>query len=228
MSKIKPVIIYIDNTYRSLNVGFNQRTQTQLDGVPWKVIRPQKYRDLAHDILLPNHHFESREAYSLMVTSSWFYRLFEEYTHALFLYNDCFILGDTKELEFWCMLDFGFIGAPHFKNFNYEENPFELQDTMNGGLCLRNIRDCIDIFSFFEKKYPEVTNRGHDDVFNSQLFRQCNIHMPSPLIAAKFSWECGGVRLHQLTRGILPFGIHDPTRYINQHSDEIKQILNIV
>jgi hypothetical protein len=224
---IKPVILYIDNTESSFDKGFNSHNMERLKGVPLKVIRPKKYSHLPADIYLDDRHFESRESYSTMTTSSWFYEQFGEYSHCLFLYNDCWIFGDTRELEFWCKLDYSFIGAPHFKDFNYLKNPDELQHNMNGGLCLKNIRDCIDGFTYFERHYPHIKEKGHDDVFTSQLFRNLNFRMPQPLTAARFSWEQGAVKLGQLCKGYLPFGLHDPLQYKDQYPESILSLIRV-
>jgi len=174
-----------------------------------------------------DYYFQSIITYSQLMESSHFWEDFLDYSHALIFQPDCFLLGDTRELEFWCKLNFFFVGAPHFKDYNYEKNPHELQNTFNGGFSLRNIKQHYDICKELERQgFDHKKCQAHEDTFWVQMAQKFNIGLPDPRTAARFSWEQGGIALEYLCEGEKPFGLHAPFKYLEQHPDWLIKTLS--
>lgn len=235
--KINPCILYIkpnDGSLTDIETSFVLNTWDKLKGIPLVMIAPgeekKSFEGFNGRLMAPVYrwyidpkHFESRESYSLMTTSSWFWEKLQAlgYTHALFCYKDCWVFGDGEELKFWCSLGYGFIGAPHFEDYDYMKNPTSFINSMNGGFCLRDVKINLQASRIVEAVYPGLTERGHDDVFMCHLLHNMRERMPDPITAASFAWEQGGFYLQQLIISDRPFGVHDPFAYEDQYPEEI-------
>lgn len=183
------------------------------------VVMPKSLKiDLSLEVyserILDDKHFSGLISYSRLLYSSWFWDLFKEYDYALIHQPDCWLYGDEHELDFWCKQNYCFIGAPHFKNYNYEMHPDVFQDTMNGGLSLRDIKSSIQALKVLEGNGFKVDNcSAHEDVFWIELFKHMKGHLPNPRIAAAFAIEQGHEVIYPLLSPYKPFGLHAYVKY---------------
>jgi hypothetical protein len=70
--------------------------------------------------------------------SKQFYRRFLNYKYILIYQLDAFVFRD--ELEYWCSLDFDYIGAPWFDDITLSLSEQKLYGVGNGGLSLRKVQ----------------------------------------------------------------------------------------
>ncbi len=82
----------------------------------------------------PNRYFQSPDSYNGLLTSSWFYEQFMDFTHMLVCQLDCLIF--KNELLNWCLKDWDYIGSPMLKHNGNAENDADWV-IGNGGLSLR-------------------------------------------------------------------------------------------
>lgn len=153
-------------------------------------------------VRVQNKWMESIDAYSRMLCSLEFYRIFEEYTYMLICQLDAYVFNDR--LQEFCDSGYDYIGAPWYEGFTvYEDGVKKRLHVGNGGFSLRNITACINILENNTYKYygePE-------DLFwarcNSEYFKVAPYDY-----AVKFSFE-GQVRKHyEMNGNQVPFGCH--------------------
>lgn len=82
--------------------------------------------------------FESIDGYNRLLMSREFYKRFLNYKYILIYQLDAFVFRD--ELEYWCSLDFDYIGAPWFNSTKIPLHEQVLYGVGNGGFSLRNVR----------------------------------------------------------------------------------------
>lgn len=166
-------------------------------------------------------YFKDLKTYSQLLNSSIFWEKFSNYTHALLYQMDCWIYGGYEELIFWCKMGYCFLGAPHFKEYNYEKNPGELiPNSMNGGFSLRDIKAHIELAKHLERVVPNYNLiETHEDVHWCNMFSQFGYRMPDPLTAARFGFEHGAKTLYPAIGYNKPFGLHNPWRVIHHFGD---------
>ena len=106
-------------------------------------IMPERLKLIDFEILenervtrFPNRYFQSTDSYNGLLTSSWFYEQFMDFTHMLICQLDCLIF--KNELFHWCLKDWDYIGSPMLK---CNGDPEIDSDWVigNGGLSLRKI-----------------------------------------------------------------------------------------
>jgi hypothetical protein len=97
----------------------------------------------------PNRYFQSPDSYNGLLTSSWFYEQFIDFTHLLVCQLDCLIF--KNELLHWCLKDWDYIGSPMLKN---NGNPRNDADWVigNGGLSLRKTTSFLRVLKSFSPK----------------------------------------------------------------------------
>ncbi len=169
-----------------------------------------------------DYYFQSIITYSQLMYSSNFWEDFLDYTHMLIFQPDCYLFGDAKELEFWCKLNYFFVGAPHFKDYNFEKNPGELQNTMNGGFSLRDIRLHYEVCTHLEAHgFNHKECQMHEDTFWIDIAKKFGLRLPDPLTAARFSWEQGASQLYGLCMEQKPFGCHAWSKHLDDYPKNI-------
>ncbi len=89
--------------------------------------------------------FTDIPAYNRLMKSPAFYGAFLDYEFLLIHQLDAFVFSD--ELEQWCNLNFGTIGAPLFEGHDFAEKGSMIVGQGNGGFCLRKVRACYDVVS---------------------------------------------------------------------------------
>lgn len=187
----------------------------RLPDTPKYIIRPKSCEiniplKVYSELPLDDKHFTGLISYSRLLMSSWFWESFKDYDHALIHQLDCWVYGDEAELDFWCKLNYSFVGAPHFKGYSFEKNPSTLQDTMNGGFSLRKIALTIEVLKAIENSGFNVSiSNSHEDVFFMELFKGVAVaRLPDPMTAARFSIEQGAEVLYPAIAPYKPFGLH--------------------
>ena len=85
-----------------------------------------------------NKYFQNIQGYNRLLLSQTFYRRFEKYDYILICQLDTYIFND--DLDYWCSLNYDYIGAPLIGNFNEKKFMNSLHMRVgNGGLSLRKI-----------------------------------------------------------------------------------------
>ncbi len=91
-----------------------------------------------------DQYFEGVKGYNSLMLSKEFYERFKIFKYILIYQLDAYVFRD--ELEYWCLLDYDYIGAPWFKGFNSEKNGNEFLGVGNGGFSLRKIDSFLSVF----------------------------------------------------------------------------------
>ncbi|AMS26257.1 hypothetical protein AEM51_03710 [Bacteroidetes bacterium UKL13-3] len=89
-------------------------------------------------------YFENIKGYNKLMIAPSFYKAFKMYTFILIYQLDAFVFRD--ELKDWCNKGYSYIGAPWIVKKN---GLLEFDDTGNGGLSLRKVRDHIKALHSF-------------------------------------------------------------------------------
>lgn len=93
-------------------------------------------------IALSPRRFRSINAYSAMLMSPDFYRLFRDYRYILIYQTDCLVFRD--ELSQWCAAGYSYIGAPWLRKDRDKQRRHYLA-VGNGGLSLRHVGDHLRV-----------------------------------------------------------------------------------
>lgn len=95
------------------------------------------------------NYFLNTDGYNELMLSTKFYKAFLAYQYMLIYQLDAYVFKD--ELEYWCKLNYDYIGAPWFENYGSYENNDELMTVGNGGFSLRNV---ATIYNMLNYKFP--------------------------------------------------------------------------
>jgi len=205
---------------RSIENLYNKLSTTQIIYIVPKRLEDKLTNTNKTFISFNDYYFQSIITYSQLLESSLFWGSFLEFSHGLIHQEDCYLLGDARELEFWCKLNYFFVGPGHFKEYNYEKYPYELQNTLNGGFSLRNIKQHYDICKELESKgFDHKKCQAHEDTFWIQMAQKFEMRLPDPLTAIRFGFEQGASTLYNLIGQQKPFGLHAPFKYRHQYGD---------
>ncbi len=103
--------------------------------------------------------FKGIESYNKLLLSVEFYNRFINYDYMLICQSDAYVFKD--ELNYWCMFDYDYIGAPligRCDDINFNTN----MRVGNGGLSLRKISTFINAFNFSGNllSVKEIVNRN--------------------------------------------------------------------
>lgn len=91
--------------------------------------------------------FKSIDGYNKLMMSKQFYHRFFNYEYILIYQLDAYVFRD--ELEYWCKLNFDYIGAPWFVDTKIPVKDQVLYGIGNGGLSLRKVKSHYNALSFF-------------------------------------------------------------------------------
>lgn len=172
-------------------------------------------------------YFESISNYSKLMLSRELYLEFQvNYSHVLILQTDAIIL--KPELNYWIDQPFDYIGAPwkngfqlqiKTKRFPIEEGVLCRAHVGNGGLSLRRINSCLNLFEEFSDSHSDWVHHGHaEDLFFSFLGSMSSFYvLPNILQAAKFSHETDADYFYTLIGNEYPFGVHGYDKYPIQY-----------
>ena len=176
----------------------------------------------------PSGYFKGIRGYNRLMLSKEFYQRFENYKYILICQLDVFVFKD--ELNFWCQLNYDYIGAPwiqrQFRILSYVavktgfKNALKMLFTRsisncvgNGGFSLRKIRAFSD--SLKQYKNDAVSWPANEDFYWS-FFAKIEgkpLSMPDYKMASKFSIEVKPKKLLRLNNNELPMGIHAWGKY---------------
>lgn len=121
------------------------------------LIGPKCILDLAVDeyskkkiskITFPDKYFKSISGYNSLLKSSNFYASFFSYDYILIAQLDALVF--TDKLDYWCSLDYSYIGAPWFDGMGQPKPGYKLIGVGNGGLSLRRVKDFLDVLSGYK------------------------------------------------------------------------------
>ena len=149
------------------------------------------------------NNFKSIRDYCLMMTSTDFYRNFDDYEYMLVYQLDCWIFNDN--LEYWCNKGYDYIGAPFFV-----EKFVKLGKMVgNGGFSLRKIDSMIKYTTIYSD--PNIEHRDGDDGYFAMNYGNL-LKIPDINEAMKFSMEVAPEKLYEMNKE-KPFGCHAFRRY---------------
>lgn len=117
------------------------------------------------------HYFTSINEYSNLMMSNSFYSVFRDYDYMLIYQTDAWVFQD--KLEYWCLKNYDYIGAPWFNNKNI--NGINLKGVGNGGFSLRKIS------KFLYLTEPKTKLRNFTDILSDLKsiydIPSCILHM---------------------------------------------------
>lgn len=208
--------------------------------LPKKISRIDSEIDLTNIevINISNKYFENVYAYNKLKTSRFFYNIFRGYKFILTYELDSWVFKD--ELEYWCLRDFDYIGAPWFSGYS-NDSSYNFNGVGNSGFSLRKVDKMLEIFSdyrnpflkqeskiktctknligwfyyriFSENFFIQNSSGFHEDTLISSLIEVKKINIPNELTAMKFSFEMHPSYLFSLNNNELPFGCHAWEKY---------------
>ena len=120
---------------------------------PKKYVPPQELLDINNSSweYFDDYYFSSVQTYSELLLSSSFYERFLEYTYILIYQLDGLVFNG--DLDYWCDLNYSYIGAPWIYSFislfTHPKHKF-LEVTGNGGVSLRKVKDHYKILKKLE------------------------------------------------------------------------------
>ena len=158
-------------------------------------------------------YFKSMYSYSKLLLNPDFYQRFKEYKYILIYQLDAFVFYD--KLDYFCSLDYDYIGAPMLMPWLYEILPTSRNVVGNGGFSLRKVSSCIRVTKNKEKIYELSGKKDLFEELEDLFFGYCgvekfiNFSVPSAKIANKFSMQDNVSHCYQnLSETNLPFGCH--------------------
>ncbi|MDA9006526.1 hypothetical protein N9J36_02800 [Litoricola sp.] len=197
--------------------------------------RSQRTRGISFD---PKF-FKSTRSYSRLLCSKHFYQRFSRYEYILIVQLDALLL--KSDIASWCDKQYSYIGAPWFEGFSNPTSPLKLAGVGNGGFSLRYVDHCLRVFDRIRYLPSYRSTRlihGHKKISSmlNDLIAISNFYpliypvedvfwgavvpdnlpwfkVPSPTVAAHFSFEVAPRYLFQLNKGQLPLGCHAWERY---------------
>jgi len=170
-----------------------------------------------------NLYFSSISNYSrLMLSKELYLKFASNYTHILILQTDARIL--KPDLSNWLKQPYDYIGAPWKKGYQLQikSKKFPINDGItctavvgNGGLSLRRVLPCLNLFDEFEDTHAEWIQHGHaEDLFFSFLGGvSSSFILPNIFKAAQFSHETDSDYFFKMIGNQIPFGIHGNDKY---------------
>lgn len=90
-------------------------------------------------------YFQGIEGYNNLMISKCFYERFVDYQYILIYQLDAYIFKD--ELEYWCRLNYDYIGAPMINDSQTDDMSLSYYVGGNGGFSLRKISKFMDYFN---------------------------------------------------------------------------------
>ena len=182
-------------------------------------------------IRFEDFNFQSIQAYSKLILSKLFYDRFTNYSHILICQTDAIIL--KSELEYWLDQPYDYIGAPWPDGFELTIKTKHIPIPTgikckafvgNGGLSLRRVKGCLELFEEYDDIHSEWIEMGHaEDLFYGFAgYLSMKFRLPNLYTAAHFSHETQPDLMFNLIGNKLPFGAHGFDKYLNTNVDSFK------
>ncbi|NEV94015.1 hypothetical protein G3567_07635 [Psychroflexus sp. YR1-1] len=164
--------------------------------------------------------FENISGYNKLLLSHEFYQRFENYKFMLIHQLDAYLFKD--ELDFWCDLDYDYIGAPWLRDERFIAKLFRSKKVKNrdiifnkvgnGGLSLRKVNAFLSFFQDHQnsvKAYIHHNLFGIEDVFWSVIApKYTSFKIPDVTTASRFSLDRKPNLGMKINNSELPFGCH--------------------
>lgn len=100
-----------------------------------------KFPDINNYRFFDENYFKDLSGYNRLMLNVDFYKTFDDFEYMLVYQTDCYVFKD--ELLVWAQKRYDYLGGVWFENYN--GNPYagdKLWQAGNGGLSLRNIKNC--------------------------------------------------------------------------------------
>jgi hypothetical protein len=124
----------------------------------------EKFPQIKNYKFFKAYFFDTIFTYNKLMLSSNFYESFDNYSYIQIYQTDAWIFRD--ELQYWCNLNYDYIGAPWFKK--NDENSRKFDGVGNGGFSLRKVSSFIKISNSHKRIKPlkEVRQRLNERKYN--------------------------------------------------------------
>ena len=155
----------------------------------------------------PAEYFRSKETYTRLLTSPFFYETFSDFEYMLIYQLDAFVFYDA--LKEFCSLGYDYVGAPWPRIFSKRLDGLCVR-VNNGGFSLRKVAACHKLLL----RQPDLLKRHRElpeDVFFSYCGARSDVDFSvAPInVAYAFSAEINPARSVKKNGGTLPFGCHN-------------------
>lgn len=183
------VLVPVHRSQPTLDEQFSlQRCGQVLRSHPIRIVHPaglnlEYYRDLlpkAKPLPVPATWMASIRAYNRMMINPAFYRMLNQFSHALVHEPDSLVISD--ELYYWCEQPFDFIGAPWFEGFHAAASDAHIIGVGNSGFSLINI---ASICHLLESNHRWISRMLIAKEFSKKLFFH-SCRYSSDFLAAAF------------------------------------------
>lgn len=143
-------------SHEKISLAFLQKN---LKGYDKFLVVPESFneKDCSFDLSsfkikrFPDKFFTSMREYNRLLYKSSFYKQFTDYEYILSYQLDSLVFKD--KLEYFCSLNYDFIGSPFVKNqLKKIKDPKKIKHR-NGGFSLRKVDSFIKVAEAYEKKY---------------------------------------------------------------------------
>jgi len=174
-------------------------------------------------------YFKGYQGYNRLMMSEGFYQRFDKYEKILICQYDVWVFEDR--LEYFCDLNYDYIGAPAFMDFN-DEGEYELLPG-NGGFSLRDVKKTL-LFLRTHTKERDEWNDTEDRFFSLRGMKYPSEFSIAPFsVCVSFSFERCASTMYDWNQRQLPFAIHawyvlDPQFVYKFMMNESKYTPNIV
>ena len=114
--------------------------------------------------------FESIDGYNKLMMSRQFYKRFLDNKYILIYQLDAYVFRD--ELEYWCSLDYDYIGAPWFEGYDFSDEKKNIMGVGNGGFSLRKVQSHYTALKYrwihliFKNFYESISQTAKSNQFN--------------------------------------------------------------
>lgn len=124
-------------------------------------------------ISFSNHYFASIAGYNSLLKKFKFYASFSAYEYILISQLDSLVFSD--KLDYWCSLNFSYIGAPWFDGMGKPKSSYKLIGVGNGGLSLRRLEDFLNVLSGYKyMPYLSITKAKNGNLIEDLKRRSNN------------------------------------------------------
>ena len=149
-------------------------------------------------------YFKGYHGYNHLMMSEEFYQRFEKYEKILICQYDVWVFEDR--LEYFCNLNYDYIGAPAFLEFN-EEGKYRVLPG-NGGFSLRDVENILKLLKTHAKERDKWAE-AEDKFFSVCAAKYSEEFSMSPLaICVDFAFDRFVSTMYEWNQGQIPFAIH--------------------
>lgn len=154
------------------------------------------------------------QAFNQLKLSSKLYKHYLNYRYILFYEPDAFVFKD--ELKYWCSLNYDYIGAPWFKNYDKASANDKPIGVGNGGFSLRKVKKFYYASKVVHLLRPNLKKlKVQEDTYwtNHIIKHLPGFKIPKIEKALEFAFEVQPNKCYELNNYKLPFGVHAWYKY---------------